>query len=358
MVEYTFEEYTEMLIIYGEAGRNGRAAQRLYHERFPHRPTPSHNIFVRIQQRLRETGTFIPKRADCGAPQTRRTVDFEEEVLHHVEENPSTSTRKIAVAMNVTQSSVWRVLRDQQLHPYHPQKVQAMGPADFAPRANFCAWFLQQCINTPHFPRQVLFTDEAHFTREAVFNCRNSHIWAEENPHATQARAFQQRFGINVWAGIIDGNLIGPYLLPYRLTGPRYLTFLQEVLVELCEDLPLAIRQQMWYQHDGAPAHFSLAVREHLHQTFGERWIGRGGPTSWPPRSPDLTPVDFFLWGHMKNLVYETPVETEEDLVARVMAAAYIIKHTPGLMGRVYDNMLRRYTLCNDHQGRHVEPLL
>ncbi|PSN37244.1 hypothetical protein C0J52_17949 [Blattella germanica] len=69
MVEYTFEEYTEMLIIYGEAGRNGRTAQRI------------------IQQRLRETGTFISKRTDCGARQTRRSVEFEEEILHHLEEN-------------------------------------------------------------------------------------------------------------------------------------------------------------------------------------------------------------------------------------------------------------------------------
>ncbi|KAJ4432573.1 hypothetical protein ANN_21196 [Periplaneta americana] len=70
----------------------------------------------------------------------------------------------------------------------------------------------------------------------------------------------------------------------------------------------------MWFQHDGVPAHFSLAIREHLHQTFGERWIGRVSPTPWPPRAPDLTPLDFFLLGHMKNLVYETPVEFEKDL--------------------------------------------
>ncbi|KAJ4439731.1 hypothetical protein ANN_07859 [Periplaneta americana] len=61
----------------------------------------------------------------------------------------------------------------------------------------------------------------------------------------------------------------------YRLTGPRYLTLRQEVLVELCEDLTLALRQQIWFQHDGAPAHFSLAIREHLHQTFRKRWIGK-----------------------------------------------------------------------------------
>ena len=77
----------------------------------------------------------------------------------------------------------------------------------------------------------------------------------------------------------------------------------------------------MWFQHDGAPAHFALAVRGHLDQRFGLQWIGRGGSIAWPPRSPDLTPLDYYLWGHMKTLIYETPVESEEDLLARLMAA-------------------------------------
>ena len=37
-----------------------------------------------------------------------------------------------------------------------------------------------------------------------------------------------------------------------------------------------------------------------------DRWIGRGGPTVWPPRSPDLTPMDYFLLGHIKALIYVT----------------------------------------------------
>ncbi|KAJ4440514.1 hypothetical protein ANN_08655 [Periplaneta americana] len=51
--------------------------------------------------------------------------------------------------MNVPHTSVWRVLHDQHLHPYHRQKGHAMGPADFVPRANFCAWFLDQCSSRP-----------------------------------------------------------------------------------------------------------------------------------------------------------------------------------------------------------------
>jgi hypothetical protein len=52
--------------------------------------------------------------------------------------------------------------------------------------------------------------------------------------------------------------------------------------------------------HDGAPPHFSIAVREFLDNMYPARWIGWGGPIVWPRRSPDLNPVDFHLWGHEK----------------------------------------------------------
>ncbi|KAJ4447246.1 hypothetical protein ANN_09250 [Periplaneta americana] len=109
----------------------------------------------------------------------------------------------------------------------------------------------------------------------------------------------------------------------------------------LCRHQALPARQgkvvtgQLSVQHDGAPPHFSLAVREHLDRRFEQRWIGRGGPIVWPPLSPDLTPLNFFLWGLMKSLVYEAPVETAEDLVARVVVAAGEIADTPGVIERV-----------------------
>ncbi|KAF2879847.1 hypothetical protein ILUMI_26324 [Ignelater luminosus] len=35
--------------------------------------------------------------------------------------------------------------------------------------------------------------------------------------------------------------------------------------------------------------------KQHLDERFLGRWIGRGGPTSRPPRSSDLTPLDYCL---------------------------------------------------------------
>lgn len=358
MVEYTNAEYTDMLKIYGEAQSNGRAAQRLYAERYPYRETPSHTIFYRVEQRLRERGTFRANRVNCGVQRNRRTPMFDEEVLHLIEENPRTSTRTIAHAMQTNHANVWRVLQEQLIYPYRPQRVQALTPADYAPRVEFCRWYLRRCLDEPRFSRMILFTDEASFTREGVFNSRNSHFWSDENLYVTVTRSNQRKFSVNMWAGIINDYLIGPYILPPRLTGRIYSIFLEEVLPGLLEDIPLDIRQHLWFQHDGAPAHFSVDVQEHLNATFGGRWIGRGGPVAWPPRSPDLTPLDFFLWGHMKALVYETPVVSQEDLVARVAAAAYDIQHRPGIFERVRENMTRRCHACIESGGRNFEQFL
>jgi len=118
------------------------------------------------------------------------------------------------------------------------------------------------------------------------------------------------------------------------------------------------VRQQMWFQHDGAPAHFAVQVREDLAQRFGHRWIARGGAVSWPPRSPDLTPLDFFLWGHVKSLVYETPVETEQDTIGRITAAFEIIQNEYQIFSQVRRNHVRRLNRCIQVGGRHFEQLL
>ncbi|GFV01333.1 uncharacterized protein TNCV_2125621 [Trichonephila clavipes] len=105
----------------------------------------------------------------------------------------------------------------------------------------------------------------------------------------------QQRFTVNAWAGIVGDSLLGTNILPPRLDSHKYLVFLQEVLPELLTDVPAPIRRRMCFQQDGAPSHYARHVREHLDRTFPNRWIGCGGPVAWPPRSPDLSSLDFSL---------------------------------------------------------------
>ena len=158
-----------------------------------------------------------------------------------------------------------------------------------------------------------------------------------------------------------------PYLLPPYITDAAYLRFLEDVLRGLLEDVPLQVRRNILFQHYGAPHHFSLAVRDHLDQRFGQQWIGRGDTIAWPARSPDLSPLDYYLWVHMKSLIYETPLASVEDILARVMIAADVGGQRIG--NRVCQNMIRKYRIYVDvararwdhHRrvgGGLIEPLL
>jgi len=71
---------------------------------------------------------------------------------------------------------------------------------------------------------------------------------------------------------------------------------------------------------DGAPSHFSSIAREFLNNNYTNIWIGRRGPIAWPARFPDLNLLYFFLWGHLKTIVYDTPVATVEVLRNRIIA--------------------------------------
>ena len=160
-----------------------------------------------------------------------------------------------------------------------------------------CQWFLQQTVATPDFPTTVLYTDEASLIREGIFLTHNSHVWDFENPHAQFVGRYQHRFSVNAWAGIVHNHLVGPYLFPNTLRDDNYLGFVRDVLPQLLENIPLNIRERIWFQHDGAPPHFDSRVRNNLHATFPNRWIDRSGAVPWPPRSSNLTSLDFFFWG-------------------------------------------------------------
>ena len=102
---------------------------------------------------------------------------------------------------------------------------------------------------------------------------------------------------MNVWCGIINDMLIGPAIVEDRMTVDSYLYFLQNDLPKHLEDVSLDIRRHMYLQHDGPPIHYTKKVTQHLNNAYPNRWIGRGSLIHWPPRSPDLTPLDFCLWG-------------------------------------------------------------
>lgn len=193
---YSFEEYTDMILIYGKVNKNGLAAVKEYRDTYPHRRVPDRKTFEAVERRLRETGSFKPKRIDTGRQRSARNHNNEEAIINAVELSPTTSTRRVSRHFNISQSSVWRTLHDAQLYPFHITRVQDLLPQDLNKRKIFCRWLRRKCLRHQHFLRRILVTDESCFTRNGIVNFRNTHIWADENPKETAARHFQSMYGL------------------------------------------------------------------------------------------------------------------------------------------------------------------
>ncbi|XP_070529987.1 uncharacterized protein [Cardiocondyla obscurior] len=216
--------------------------------------------------------------------------------------------------------------------------------------------FLAQCRQDETFPDNILWSDEAIFTPNGIFNSKNFIMWQHQNPHAVRQCAFQFRWKLNVWAGIIGNRVIGPYFLPPRLDGERYAQFLENHLPILLEELPLQMQQTMIFQHDGAPPHYSRHARMVLDRHFPDRWIGRNGPISWPARSPDLNVLDYFVWGYIKNRVENVRDRNVEEVRENIIAAFNTI--TPNVAHRATRQIIQRARLCIQQQGNHFEQLM
>ena len=113
------------------------------------------------------------------------------------------------------------------------------------------------------------------------------------------------------------------------------------------------LQSQVIFQLDGAPPHWSLDVRNSLTESFPDRCIGSGGPIFWPPRSPDITPLDFFLWGHVKYRVFATPVRNFHDLRTSILD---IIATVPmDMLDRTWHGIEYRLYIVRATKGAHIE---
>lgn len=179
---------------------------------------------------------------------------------------------------------------------------QDISPIDEESRRVFCEDMQERANRDRDFLPSICFTDECTFTLNNEPNVQNDRHWALENPRLNVTTRTQYPQKINIWAGIFNSNIIGPFEIVGNLNSETYLELL---INEIGPALDSVARenQEVWFQQDGCPAHFGVSVRDYLNQAFPNRWIGRGGTLNWPARSPDLAPCDFF-YGVILNVKF------------------------------------------------------
>lgn len=351
----------EILILIGQGDRSRTQAEvaGIFREKYPNLPPISQGTISKIESRFREHGHVrdLPRQR-----QPKINEDVKVNLLLAIQENPVTSARELARESDVSHKSVLKVIKSAKMHPYKMQMLHELTEDDPDRRIEFCEQMMHSLDNNHFSLDWIIFSDECTFSLNGSVNRKNCRYWAENNPHWMRETHSQFPGKLNVWAGIVGDRVIGPIFFEENLTGERYLRFLQEDLTpSLAAIFPNAednaiFDDRLWFQQDGAPPHYAVVVRQYLDEAFPQRWIGRRGPIEWPARSPDLNPLDFFLWGYLKSKVYVTKPHDLEDLKAKLRHE--IRQITPQMLHNVKNGFYHRLGLCQDKNGAHFEHFL
>lgn len=342
-----------MMVGYGDRKRTYREVCSLFHEVYPNRPHITPGYVSKLVKKFNQTGS-VKNKPRKGRPQSAVSGNKALNTLLSIHEDPHLSTRELGGLHDTSQRSVVNLFKKEKFHPYKIQLVQELEHGDFERRLRFCDIMMGKLNQNPNFCRSILFTDEATFSLHGFVNKQTYRYWSQLNPHWIMEGRTQRPQKVNVWAGILDGHIIGPFFIDGNLTSEKYLNLLREGIVPaVAAERPIS---EVWFQQDGAPSHYGVSVRQYLDEIFQERWIGRRGSIEWPARSPDLAPCDFFLWGHLKNVIYRDRPLNIDDLKVRINSEMKEIEH-PTLIN-VVNCFQTRLQLCIDHDGHHFEHLM
>lgn len=356
-VKLTTEEKIEIVLIVGDNYKTFREAANIFNERHPNKMihfTTVGNVVTKFKGSGSVLNNFKKKH--------QKWINTEEnqmQVMQSVIENPKTSLRKLSASLPtpLSKTTIGRVLKENKFHPYKPKFTHTLKPGDLDRRLEFCSWFQGELEDAPFMSRNILFTDESVFTSNGTVSSQNCRWWSDINPNFSIQTRDQYQFKTNVWCGMYKDRIIGPHFFRVTMNAERYLQFLTETLPDFLDALPLRERLTIWFQHDGAPCHSTRQVLEYLQDTFNGKIIGRYADVPWPPRSPDITPLDYFLWGYLKEKVYShRPFNNIDHLERLIQEAAETI--LANVIRNVLDAFSKKTATCMERQGSYVEAIV
>jgi len=281
-----------------------------------------------------------------------------ERVRVSLEGSPRRSTRRRSQALEISRTSMRTIIKKHlKFHPHKIRIVQKILPNDIVQRRQFSEQMLDVLLNDLAV---IITSDEAHFHLDGYVNKQNCRYWAIETPRELHQKPLHSP-KVTVWCAVSKFGIIGPYFFEdergqtVTVTSERYVSMLQNFFIPYLEENEWDI-PNVWFQQDGATAHTARISMNVIRETFAGRLISRNGDIPWPPRSPDLSPCDFYLWGYLKSKVYIGKPRTISELKEAIQREIAAIPDI--MLENVMENLKARLQECIGVEGRHLPGII
>ena len=361
----TVNEKIKIVRVFSANGGNSEATRKqLYHEGIrdgkwgkvglERADLPSRGTIIRINDTFDETGcvdrTLL--KSTLKRKKQVKTVENLQKVKDEVLKSPdiSKSHRRLSAILGISPSSIYQILKELKLKPYIPRRAQKLNEDDHDRRLEFCEVWIGMLDTDPTFPENILWSDEAKFHLNGAVNRHNCVYWREEPVEYSVEKTATSK-GVNVWCGLHRRGIIGPVFIEDNLNAENY----RQILINHVIPFIDAEFEEIVFQQDGAPCHYANVVRNLLNENLTAGWIGRRGTIEGPPRSPDLSPLDFFFWGIMKDRVYKEKIRDLTHLQEIIKREALLIAEDTDLLKKVCLSVTPRIKECIEANGGHFE---
>lgn len=263
----------------------------------------------RTINRYLETGGTEDK-ARSGRPRSVRTPRLKKIIRDRIRRNPAQSARKLARNLKMNRESIRLLLRkDLKLTPYKKQVVHGVTKATKDKRYQRSRKLLGWRADD-----EIIFSDEKLFVLEQTVNRQNDRVWSVSLQQAPADKLnvsrFQNKTSVMVWGAICKRGKLPLIFIDkgVKINAAYYLdTVLKKNVLPQAE---LLFEDDYYcFQQDGAPSHTAKVVQAWCEENLTD-FISKN---EWPPSSPDLNPLDYFVWGYMMSKLNDYKITNLEQ---------------------------------------------
>jgi len=257
------------------------------------------------------------------------------------------STRTIGDMTNLSHTTTWKIMRKSlKLFPYKVQTGQALTDLHKEKRLTFCNKWMNNTFD------DVLFSDESYFSVHGIVNRQNCRFWGSEKPEIVETLPQQFDQKIMAWAAFSKTFKVPIFFFENgTINEENYIDMIKNHLIPFLKTKHKF--STITFQQDGARPHTSDYAIDFLHRNF-KNVISDRTENPWPPNSPDITPLDYFLWSYMKDKVYTFPRPTNLLTLKEKIVNVYA-NIDQEMLKNVIESLPYRLTLCQQNDGGHFE---
>lgn len=263
--------------------------------------------------------------------------------------HPRASIRLAEKALHISRSQIHHILTDiLKYKPYKTQTRQLLTDTAKIKRLHFANTFDITILD------KIWFSDESYFYLHP--KACNSVVWARTKPLNNFIQTPSHSAKILVWMAVSNSGIFWR-IIQGNMNASTYLNLLKAEFIPYLRRRNL--KQSSYFMQDGAPSHTSKTVLSYLNKQFKERIISTRYPKifnmgiEWPPYSPDLTPLDFCIWGTLKSrIIKHKPFSLKELEMALRTEVALLDRD---FILKTILNIIPRLELLKTASGAHIE---